>query len=109
MVALMGKYVPPIANYLAPPTNKPPDWTKEIVTEVKGTKDGKIYTYRVGTLTCKGAVPTGVAPARAAVWMAEGRIPPGVHPPELAIDPEPFFKELENREIYTQVSVAHAL
>jgi hypothetical protein len=50
-----------------------------------------------------------VAPARAAVWLAEGRIPPGVHPPEAAFDPEPFLKELEDREIYTMVTVTQAL
>ena len=105
LVALMSGYVPPITDFLAPPKNRPPDWVKEIVTEVRGTKDGKTVTYRLGTLTCKGALPTGVAPARAAIWLAEGRIPPGVYPPEAVLDPVPFFKELEQREIYTQVSV----
>ncbi len=105
MVSMMGGYVPPITDFLAPPTKEPPDWVKEIVTEVKGTKDGKTVTYRLGTLTCKGALPTGAAPARAAVWMADGRVQPGVYPPELALDPVPFFKELENRDIYTRVSV----
>ena len=109
LVALMSRYVPPITEFLAPPKNQPPDWTKEIVTEVRGEKDGKAVTYRLGTLTCKGALPTGVAPARAAIWLAEGRIPPGVHPPEAVIEPEPFFKELEEREIYTQVSVTEFL
>jgi saccharopine dehydrogenase-like NADP-dependent oxidoreductase len=107
LVTLMGDYVPPISDFLAPPEHEPPDWTKEIVTEVRGTKDGEEITYRLGTLTCKGALPTGVAPARAAIWLAEGRIPSGVHPPEVAIDPEPFFEELENRQIFTQVSVTH--
>ena len=109
LVALMSQYVPPITDFLAPPRSKPPDWTKEIVTAVRGAKGGKGVVYRVGTLTCKGALPTGVAPARAAIWLAEGRIPPGVHPPEVVIDPLPFFKELEEREIYTQVSVTEFL
>jgi len=109
LVTLLSGYVPSVADLLAPPKNQPPDWTKEIVTEVRGVKDGRELTYRLGTLTCKGALPTGVAPARAAIWLAEGRIPPGVHPPELALDPEPFFKELESREIYTQVSVTELL
>ncbi len=109
LVALMSRYVPPITDFLAPPKNQPPDWTKEIVTEVRGTKEGRTVTYRLGTLTCKGALPTGVAPARAAIWLAEGRIPLGVHPPEAVIEPEPFFKELEEREIYTQVSVTEFL
>jgi saccharopine dehydrogenase (NAD+, L-lysine-forming) len=109
LVALMAGYVPPITDFLAPPNKRPPDWTKEIVTEVRGAKGGRAVTYRLGTLTCKGALPTGVAPARAAIWLAEGRVPPGVRPPELALDPEPFFKELEEREIYTQVSVTEFL
>jgi saccharopine dehydrogenase-like NADP-dependent oxidoreductase len=109
LVEMMSEYVPPITEFLAPPKNQPPDWAKEIVTEVRGEKDGKAVTYRLGTLTCKGALPTGVAPARAALWLAEGRIPPGVHPPEAVIEPEPFFKELEGREIYTQVSVTEFL
>jgi saccharopine dehydrogenase-like NADP-dependent oxidoreductase len=109
LVAMMSGYVPSITDFLAPPKNQPPDWVKEIVTEVQGTKGGRTVTYRLGTLTCKGALPTGVAPARAAIWLAEGRIPPGVHPPEAALDPEPFFKELEDRGIYTQVSVTQFL
>jgi hypothetical protein len=101
LVALMSGYVPPITDFLAPLKKTSPDWVKEIVTEVRGTRDGKTVTYRLGTLTCKGALPTGVAPSRAAIWLAEGRIPPGVHPPEAVLDPVPFFKELEQREIYT--------
>ena len=109
MISLLSGYVPPITDFLAPPKNRPPDWTKEIVTEVHGTKDGKELTYRLGTLTCKGALPTGVGPAVAAIWMAEGRIEPGVHAPEVALEPEPFFKELEQREIFTKVAVSHML
>jgi hypothetical protein len=109
MVKLMSEYVPSIADILAPSKNQPPDWTKEIVTEIRGTKDGEDLTYRLGTLTCKGSLPTGVAPARTAIWMAEGRIPPGVHPPEAVIEPELFFRELESRDIYTQVSITRDL
>jgi lysine 6-dehydrogenase len=105
MVAMMGNYVPPITDFLAPPKNQPPDWVKEIVTEVKGTKDGKEVIYRMGTLTLKGALPTGAAPALAAIWLAEKRIRPGVYPPEVALEPEPFFKELEAIGIPTRVTV----
>lgn len=109
LVTLMSGYVPDVADLLAPPAHQPPDWTKEIVTEVSGTKDGEQLTYRLGTVTVKGVVPTGVLPARAAIWLAEGRIPAGVHPPERAIDPVPFLKELENRDIYTNVTVTKRL
>jgi len=105
MIAMMGKFVPPIEAFLAPPKNQPPDWVKEIVTEVKGSKGGVEVTYRLGTLTVKGALPTGVVPAIGAIWLAEGRVEPGVHPPELALEPEPFFKELEAHDIVTQVTV----
>ena len=106
MISMLSGYVPPITDFLAPAKTQPPNWAKEIVTEIRGTKDGKDVTYRMGTLTCRGALPTGVAPAIAAIWLAEGRVDPGVHAPEASLDPEPFFKELEQREIYTQVSVS---
>lgn len=107
MISLLSGYVHSVTDLLAPAKTQPPDWAKEIVTEIRGTKDGKDVTYRLGTLTCKGARPTGVAPAIAAIWLAEGRVEPGVYAPEAALDPEPFFKELEQREIFTQVSVSH--
>ena len=105
MVSMLSGYVQPVTNYLASAKTQPPDWTKEIVTEIKGTKDGGAVTYRLGTLTCRGALPTGLAPAIAAIWLAEGRVEPGVYPPETSLEPEPFFKELEEHEIITQVTV----
>jgi saccharopine dehydrogenase (NAD+, L-lysine-forming) len=105
MVSMLSGYVYSLMDYLAPPKTKPPDWAKEIVTEIHGRKDGKEITYRMGTLTCKGALPTGVAPAIAAIWLADGRVEPGVYPPEAALDPEQFFEELEAREIYTQATI----
>jgi hypothetical protein len=109
LIELMSGYVPPITDYLAAPKNRPPDWVKEIVTEVQGLEGGKAVTYRLGTLTCKGSLPTGVVPARTAIWMARGRVASGVHPPEAVLDPVPFLKELEGREIYTQVSKTEML
>ena len=109
LMALLGNKVPPIGDFLAPPANQPPDWVKEIVTEIRGTKDGEPMTWRVGTLTTKGSLPTGVAPAIAAIWLAGDRIPVGVFPPEAVIEPEPFFAELREAGIPTQVSVTHRL
>jgi lysine 6-dehydrogenase len=109
LVKLMSGYVPDVSDLLAPPANKPPDWVKEIVTEVHGSRDGKEMTYWLGTVTVKGALPTGVVPARAAIWLSQGRVPAGVYPPERAIDPIPFLKELENRDIYTNVTVTECL
>jgi len=107
MMALMGGYVPELVEYMAPPKVQPPDWVKEIVTEINGKKDGKEITYRLGTMTCKGAWPTGAVPAIAAIWLAEGKIDTGVYPPELAINPEPFFRELEEIDVSTRVSATH--
>jgi saccharopine dehydrogenase (NAD+, L-lysine-forming) len=105
MVALMSDYVPPLATFLDPPPDASSDWAKEIVTEVKGTSGGRTLTYRLGTLTHRGALPTGVAPSIAAQWLAAGRIEPGVYPPELALVPEHFFGEFEKRGILTKVTV----
>lgn len=104
MVTLLSGYVPSITEFLEPPQKHPPDWVKEIVTEVKGRVNGEDVVYRLGTLTVKGSLPTGVAPAVTALWLAQGRLPAGVYPPEAVIDPIPFFKELEDREIPTQVT-----
>jgi saccharopine dehydrogenase-like NADP-dependent oxidoreductase len=109
MVALMSQFVPPLTSFLEPPIHQPPDWVKEIVTEVRGTKHSRPVIYRIGTLTCKSPLPTGVVPARGAVWQAEGRIPPGVYPPEHVFEPETFLRELEERGIFTRVSVNQAL
>lgn len=109
MVSMLSGYVHSVTDLLAPPKSHPPDWTKEIVTEVHGTKDGKEIIYRMGTLTCKGALPTGVAPAIAAIWLGDGRVDPGVFPPEACLDPEDFFKELEQHEIITQVTVTQSV
>ncbi|MBT3190115.1 MAG: hypothetical protein HN736_08505 [Anaerolineae bacterium] len=105
-ISLLSGKVHSLTDLLAPPTLKPPDWAKEIVTEIHGTKDGEEITYRLGTLTCKGALPTGLVPAIAAIWLAEGRVKPGVYPPEAALDPEDFFKELEKRDVFTKVTVS---
>ncbi|MFN3308564.1 MAG: saccharopine dehydrogenase family protein [Anaerolineales bacterium] len=109
LIAMMAKYVPSIEEFLAPPKNSPPDWVKEIVTEVKGSKDGKEVRYRLGTLTVKGALPTGVVPAIAAIWLGQKRIPAGVYPPEMVLEPVEFLRELEPFDIYTQVSVTKGM
>jgi saccharopine dehydrogenase-like NADP-dependent oxidoreductase len=109
LVTLMSRYVPPLTSFLDPPANQPPDWTKEIVTEIRGTREGKPVTYRLGTLTVKGALPTGVVPSIVAQWLAAGRIQPGVYPPERVLDPQTFFHELQQRGIVTRVTVTEPI
>ncbi len=109
LVELMADYVPPLEAFLQEAAD-PTWWTKEIVTEIAGTKDGQELTYRLGTLTPVGSLPTGVGPSIVAQWLAAGRITAlGVFPPEMAVDPEGFFAELEARGIVTQVSVTRRL
>ena len=105
----MSQFVPPTTSFLEPAIHQPPNWAKELVTEVKGTKDSRTVIYRIGTFTCKSPLPTGVVPARGAAWQAEGRVPPGVHPPEYVFEPETFLRELEERGIFTRVSVNQSL
>jgi saccharopine dehydrogenase-like NADP-dependent oxidoreductase len=57
----------------------------------------------------RGSLPTGTAPAIAAIWLAERRVKPGVYPPEQVLDPEGFFDELTKFEIFTQVTVTEML
>ena len=105
LVTLLADYIPPLDAFVQEPAD-PTRWTKEIVTEIRGTRDGQSLVYRMGTLTPIGSLPTGVAPSIAAQWLAAGRVPkPGVFPPEVALDPLPFFEELAERGIITRVSV----
>jgi lysine 6-dehydrogenase len=109
LVTLLADYVPPLDAFVQEPTDLS-RWTKEIVTEVKGTKGGKEVIYRLGTLTPVGSLPTGVAPSIVAQWLAAGRVPgPGVFAPEAVIDPEPFFEELSKRGILTRVTVTETV
>ena len=105
LVTLLAEYIPPLDAFVQEPAD-PTRWTKEIVTEIRGTRDGQSLVYRMGTLTPIGSLPTGVAPSIAAQWLAAGRVPkPGVFPPEVALDPLPFFEELAERGIVTRVSM----
>jgi hypothetical protein len=108
------EFTPSCTSLIRPKGSYPsPSSRKTVVHELYhtgGNNENRRIGRRgeVGTLTCR-ELPTGVAPARAAVWLAEGRIPLGVHPPEAVLDPVPFFKELERREIYPPVSITEFL
>ncbi len=109
LVALLAEHIPTLDAFLQEPAD-PTHWTKEIVTEVRGTKDGKQQTYRIGTLTPIGSLPTGVAPSIVAQWLAAGRVQgPGVFAPEVALDPLRFFEALAERGIVTRASVTEAV
>ncbi len=46
-----------------------------------------------------GAFGTAIPIAVTARWLAEGRVPPGVHPPETAFDAEAFVADLEREGV----------
>jgi saccharopine dehydrogenase (NAD+, L-lysine-forming) len=46
-----------------------------------------------------GAFGTAIPIAVSVRWQAEGRVPPGVHPPETAFEPEAFVAELEREGV----------
>ncbi len=71
-----------------------------------GERDGNPVTLRYEAVTGPhakwnvggGVVDTGVPPSIAAQWMVNGRIKVhGAIPPEIAFEPEPYFKELAAR------------
>ncbi|MGD8904188.1 MAG: saccharopine dehydrogenase NADP-binding domain-containing protein [Anaerolineae bacterium] len=109
LVTLLADYIPPLDAFVQEPAD-PTRWTKEIVTEISGIRDGEPRTYRMGTLTPIGSLPTGVAPSIAAQWLAAGRVQgPGVFAPEVALDPVTFFAELAERGIITQAMVTESI
>jgi len=71
--------------------------------EFNGTRGGKAVTLTYDCISSPnmdwvidgGAVGSGTPPAIAAAWIAKGKITArGVVPPEVAVDPLPFFREL---------------
>ncbi len=57
-----------------------------------------------------GSVMTGIPPAIVAAWIAKGELrAPGVHAPESVVEPEPFFRELDQRNIGTRIAVEQSL
>ena len=88
-IEMMGDFVPSAIEMLTAPANPQGDLAKEIVAEINGTADGAPVTYRMGVLTLKGALPTGVLPARAAAWQAAARSPPAYTPLSWPSNPNP--------------------
>lgn len=73
---------------------------------VRGTKDGAPAVHRaIARLTpspeglSAGAFGTAIPIAVAVRWMAEGRVAPGVHPPETAFDVAAFLSDLEDEGV----------
>jgi saccharopine dehydrogenase (NAD+, L-lysine-forming) len=75
---------------------------REVIdVRVAGTKDGRetvvrslAHLYPSPEGLSAGAFGTALPIAVAARWMAEGRVAPGVHPPETAFEAEAFLDDL---------------
>jgi saccharopine dehydrogenase-like NADP-dependent oxidoreductase len=83
-----------------------------LVVEAKGTLGGRPARFR-GMATFRptpegiGAGPfgTSIPLAVAARWLAEGRVPPGVHPPETAFRADEFLQALEGEGVELSLTV----
>jgi len=85
-----------------------PDDCEVVRVDVAGTKGGRktlvrlettVYSHKRWQLSC-GALDTGVPPSIVAQMILSGQISlRGVLPPEVAVEPQPFFEELAKRQI----------
>lgn len=100
-----------VLNRLPVPEGEPND-VEFLDVRVVGTKDGRPAEHRALARfdpspegLSAGAFGTAIPIAVTAHWMAEGRVPPGVHPPETAFDAAAFVAELgrEGVEIRTEL------
>jgi lysine 6-dehydrogenase len=84
-----------------PPPQGPPRDAEILLVRARGTSDGRPATFTAEARyqpqpegISAGAFGTAIPIAVAARWLAEGRVPSGVHPPESALPAEEFVDEL---------------
>lgn len=89
-----------VLNRLPTPEGEPRD-VEYLDVRVRGEKDGRRVEHRALARfdpspegLSAGAFGTALPIAVSARWQAEGRVAPGVHPPETAFDPEAFLAGL---------------
>ncbi|HEX5950805.1 MAG TPA: saccharopine dehydrogenase C-terminal domain-containing protein, partial [Actinomycetota bacterium] len=94
-----------VLDRLPVPEGEPND-VEFLDVRVVGTKDGRPAEHRALARfdpspegLSAGAFGTAIPIAVTARWMAEGRVPPGVHPPETAFDAGSFVVELEREGV----------
>jgi saccharopine dehydrogenase (NAD+, L-lysine-forming) len=92
-----------------PTSEGEPSDVEYLDVRVAGEKDGKPAVHRALARLVPtpegisgGTFGTAIPITVTARWMAEGRVPPGVHPPEIAFDPEVFIAELEREGVTFQ-------
>jgi saccharopine dehydrogenase-like NADP-dependent oxidoreductase len=84
-----------------PSPEGPPRDLEILVVRARGTLDGRPATFTAEARyepqpegISAGAFGTAIPIVVAALWLARGRIPPGVHPPETAFPAGEFVDEL---------------
>lgn len=86
---------------------------KDIATVAEGTRDGAPVRMRLDTTAWPsqelkvygGTVVVGSPAAITGKWLASKVVDkPGVHPPEVAIPPQPFYAELAKRGVATSLT-----
>ncbi|MBI2237970.1 MAG: saccharopine dehydrogenase NADP-binding domain-containing protein [Actinobacteria bacterium] len=100
-----------VLSKLPAPTGEPRD-LEYLDVRVTGEKDGRPATHVARARfvpspegISAGAFGTALPITVAVRWMAEGRVEPGVHPPETAFDPEGFTAELEREGVSFETSL----
>jgi saccharopine dehydrogenase-like NADP-dependent oxidoreductase len=94
-----------VLNRLSATDGEPSD--REVIdVRVAGTSGGAPATYRCLASfepspegMSAGAFGTAIPIATTVRWLAEGRVPAGVHPPETAFDPTAFVGVLEREGV----------
>ncbi len=100
-----------VLSKLPAPTGEPHD-IEYLDVRVTGEKDGRPATHVARARfvpapegISAGAFGTALPITVAVRWMAEGRVEPGVHPPETAFDPEEFTAALEREGVVFETSL----
>ena len=94
-----------VLNRLSAADGEPSD--REVIdVRVVGSSGGTPATYRSLASfepspegLSAGAFGTAIPIATTVRWLAEGRVPAGVHPPETALDPATFVADLESEGV----------
>jgi len=99
-----------------PAPEGPPSDHEVTIAEVEGARGGRGALF-TGTATFRpppegvsaGAFGTALPIAVAARWLAEGRVEPGVRPPETALPADEFLADLAREGIDVSLSIEERL
>ncbi|HWC31807.1 MAG TPA: saccharopine dehydrogenase C-terminal domain-containing protein [Actinomycetota bacterium] len=99
-----------------PQPDGPPRDVEVLVAIVRGVKEGRPATFSAWATfrptpegISAGAFGTAIPIVVAARWLAEGRIPPGVHPPESVLDPDAFLEDLAREGVELRLELEERL